>query len=81
VLAANLADTNPHRWKVHESTPQDWVAALERDHLDIAIVARGDSMLREPVVRDYLTTTFPRTVATWDDPYAGHVELHRRAAK
>jgi len=81
VLAANLADTNPHRWKVHESTPQDWVAALERDHLDIAIVARGDSMLREPVVREYITSTFPRTVATWDDPYAGHVELRRRAAK
>jgi len=25
----NLADTNPHRWKAHESTPEDWVAALE----------------------------------------------------
>jgi hypothetical protein len=79
VLAANLADTNPHRWKVHESTPADWVAALEKDHLDIAVIARGDSMLREPTMRDYFAATFPRTVATWDDPYAGHVELRRRA--
>ncbi len=79
VLGANLADTNPHRWKVHESTPEDWVAALERDHLDIAIVARGDTIMRERALREYFTRTFPRLVATWDDPYAGHVELHRRA--
>jgi hypothetical protein len=79
VLAANLADTNPHRFKVHESTPQDWVDALERDHLDIAIVSRGDTMMRETIMRDYFNATFPRTVATWDDPYAGHVELRRRA--
>ena len=79
LLAANLADTNPHRFKVHESTPEDWVAALEKDHLDIAIVARGDTMMRERAIRDYFSTTFPRVVATWDDPYAGHVELHRRA--
>jgi 4-amino-4-deoxy-L-arabinose transferase-like glycosyltransferase len=79
VLAANLADTNPHRLKVHESTPDQWVAALEKDHLDIAIVARGDTLMREPALREYFATTFPRVVATWDDPYAGHVELHRRA--
>ena len=79
VLAANLADTNPHRFKVHESTPEGWVAALERDHLDIAIVERGASMMRVPALRDYFNGTFPRTVATWDDPYAGHVELRRRA--
>ena len=79
VLGANLADTNPHRWKVHESTPEDWVDALERDHLDIAIVASGDTLMRERTLREYLTRTFPRIVATWDDPYAGHVELRRRA--
>jgi hypothetical protein len=79
VLGANLADTNPHRWKVHESTPEDWVAALEGDHLDIAIVARGDTLMRERALREYFTVTFPRLVATWDDPYAGHVELRRRA--
>jgi hypothetical protein len=78
VLAANLADTNPHRFKVHESTPEDWVAALEKDHLDIAIVARGDTLLRERALREYFASTFPRVVATWDDPYVGHVELHRR---
>jgi hypothetical protein len=79
VLAANLADTNPHRFKVHESTPEDWVAALEKDHLDVAIVVRGDSMMRERALREYFASTFPRVVATWDDPYVGHVELHRRA--
>jgi len=79
VLGANLADTNPHRFKVHESTPEGWVTALEKDHLDIAIVVPGSPMMREPVLRDYLTGTFPRVVATWDDPYAGHVELRRRS--
>jgi hypothetical protein len=79
VLAANLADTNPHRFKVHESTPEDWVAALEKDHLDIAIIMRGDTLMRERALREYFTTTFPRTVATWDDAYVGHVELRRRA--
>jgi 4-amino-4-deoxy-L-arabinose transferase-like glycosyltransferase len=79
VLGANLADTNPHRFKVHESTPEDWVRALEQDHLDIAIVVPGSSILKERAMRDYLTGTFPRLVATWDDPYVGHVELHRRA--
>jgi 4-amino-4-deoxy-L-arabinose transferase-like glycosyltransferase len=79
VLGANLADTNPHRFKVHESTPEDWVRALEQDHLDIAIVVPGSSILKERAMRDYLTGTFPRLVATWDDPYAGHVELRRRA--
>ncbi len=79
VLGASLADTNPHRFKVHESTPEDWVRALEKDHLDIAIVVAGSSILKERAMRDYLTGTFPRLVATWDDPYVGHVELHRRA--
>jgi hypothetical protein len=79
VLGANLADTNPHRFKVHESTPEDWVRALDQDHLDIAIVVPGSSILKERAMRDYLTGTFPRLVATWDDPYVGHVELHRRA--
>jgi hypothetical protein len=80
VLGANLADTNPHRFKVHESTPADWVRALEADHLAIAIVAPGAVMMKERALRDYLTHTFPRTVAVWDDPYAGHVELRRRAS-
>jgi hypothetical protein len=79
VLAANLADTNNHRFKVHESTPGDWVRALEQDHLDIAILVPGSAMLKERELRDYLTGTFPRRVATWNDPYVGHVELHRRA--
>jgi hypothetical protein len=79
VLAANLADTNPHRWKVHESSPADWVNALEKDHLDVAIVVPGTTMMREPVMRDYFTTTFPKIVATWDDRYVGNVELRRRA--
>ena len=79
VLGADLADTNPHRFKVHESTPEDWVRALERDHLDIAIVVPGMTMMKERVLREYLTGTFSRIVATWDDPYAGHVELRRRA--
>lgn len=78
-LGAKLADTNPHRFKVHESTPEDWVRALEEDHLDIAIVVPGMTMLKERALREYLTGTFPRIVATWDDPYAGHVEFRRRA--
>jgi hypothetical protein len=79
VLAANLADTNPHRFKVHESTPESWVQALEADHLAIAIVANGAAMLKERAIRDYFVGTFPRVVETWDDPYVGHVELRRRA--
>lgn len=79
VLAANLADTNPHRFKVHESTPEDWVRSLEQDHLDLAILVPGMTMLKERALREYLTGTFSRVVATWDDPYAGHVELRRRA--
>ena len=35
--------------------------------------------LKERELRDYLTGTFPRLVATWNDPYVGHVELRRRA--
>lgn len=79
VLGANLADTNPHRWKVHESTPQGWVRALEDDHLAIAIVTSGAGMLKERALREYFYGTFPRVVETWDDPYMGHVELRRRA--
>jgi hypothetical protein len=79
VLGANLADTNPHRFKVQESRPEDWVRALEQDHLDIAIVVPGMTMLKERALREYLTGTFPRVVATWDDPYVGHVEFRRRA--
>jgi hypothetical protein len=78
VLGANLADTNPHRFKVHESTPEDWVRALEQDHLDLAIIVPGMTMLKERALHEYLTGNFPRIVATWDDPYAGHVELRRR---
>jgi hypothetical protein len=78
VLGAALADTNPHRFKVHESTPEDWVRALERDHLDIAIVVPGMTMLKERALREYLIGTFPRVVATWVDPYVGHVEFRRR---
>ena len=79
VLGANLADTNPHRFKVHESTPEGWVRALEADHLAIAIVTSGAGMLKERAIRDYFYGTFPRVVESWDDPYMGHVELRRRA--
>lgn len=79
VLGANLADTNPHRFKVHESTPEEWVRALEADHLAIAIVASGAVMMKERAIRAYLLESFPRVVETWDDPYLGHVELRRRA--
>jgi hypothetical protein len=78
VLGANLADTNPHRFKVYESSPEDWVRALEADHLAVAIVVPGSAMMKERVLREYLTSTFPRIVATWDDAYMGHVELRRR---
>jgi len=78
VLAADLADTNPHRFRVNESTPEDWVRALEADHLAIAIVVPGSAMMRERALREYLTGTFPRVVQTWNDPYMGHVELRRR---
>jgi hypothetical protein len=77
-LGADLADTNPHRFKVHESTPEGWVRALEADHLDIAIVSPGAVMMKERAIHEYLTGTFPRVVETWDDPYIGHVELRRR---
>lgn len=79
VLGADLADTNPHRLRVHESTAEGWVRALEADHLAIAIVAPASVMMRERELRDYFATTFPRVVESWDDPYMGHVELHRRA--
>jgi hypothetical protein len=79
VLGANLADTNPRRWKAKESTPEQWVRALEADHLAIAIVQPGSAMLKAQEMRDYLYNTFPRVVRTWADPYIGRVELRRRA--
>ena len=79
VLGADLADTNPHRFKVHESTPEGWVRALEADHLAIAIVSPSAAMMKERAIREYLSGTFPRVVETWDDPHVGHVELRRRA--
>lgn len=79
VLGANLADTNPHRFKVHESTPEGWVRALEADHLSIAIVTSSAGMMKERAIREYFFGTFPRVVESWDDPYMGHVELRRRA--
>jgi hypothetical protein len=78
ILAANLADTNPHRLKVGESTPEGWVEAIEKDHLAIAIVVPGSAMLQSEPMKQYLLNTFPRVVYTWKDPYVGRVELRRR---
>jgi hypothetical protein len=79
VLGANLADSNPHRWKAHESTLEDWVAALEADHLEIAIFKPGSTLAKAPAMRRYLNGTFPGVDAVWDDPCVGYVEPRLRA--
>lgn len=78
VLGADIADTNPHRWKVGESKTEDWVRDLEADNLEIVVIREGSSILRTKVMRDYIYKTFPRVSYRWKSRYLGYVELRRR---
>ena len=61
-----------------ESTIEDWVRAIDKDGMSLAIVNSGDQLMRLAPMKDYIDAHFTKVVFTWTDPYVGNVELRRR---
>jgi hypothetical protein len=78
-IAANLVDTSSYRISYGLSRIEDWIAAIEADHVQLLVVRQGMLPMRYPQFRDYAVKNF-QTVARIRDPQQGVFEIMRRVA-
>ena len=76
-VAANLVDTSSYRISYGLSRIEDWIAAIEADHVRLLVVRDQSLPMRYPQFRDYARRNF-QTVARIRDPQAGIFEIMRR---
>lgn len=76
-VAAHLVDTSSYRISYGLSRIEDWIAAIEADHVRL-LVGRVDMIpMRYPPFREYMLKNF-QTVARVRDPQEGVFEIMRR---
>ena len=76
-VAANLVDTSSYRISYGLSRVEDWIAAIEADHVRLLVVRAPSLPMRYPQFRNYALQNF-RTVARVPDPQAGDFDIMRR---
>jgi hypothetical protein len=76
-VAANLVDTSSYRISYGLSRIEDWIAAIEADHVRLLVVRAQSLPMRYPQFRNYALQNF-RTVARISDPQAGVFDIMRR---
>ena len=76
-IAANLVDTSSYRISYGLSRIEDWIAAIEADHVRLLVVREQQLPMRYPQFRDYARQNF-QTVARIRDPQQGVFEVMRR---
>jgi hypothetical protein len=76
-VAANLVDTSSYRISYGLSRIEDWIAAIEADHVRLLVVRLQSLPMRYPQFRNYALQNF-RTVAQIPDPQAGVFYIMRR---
>jgi hypothetical protein len=79
-VAANLVDTSSYRISYGLSRIEDWIAAIEADHVRLLVVRAASLPMRYPQFRNYALQNF-RTVARVHDPQAGDFDIMRRMAR
>jgi hypothetical protein len=76
-VAANLVDTSSYRITYGLSRIEDWIAAIEADHVRLLVGRAGMIPMRYPQFREYTQKNF-RAVARVRDPHEGMFEIMRR---
>jgi hypothetical protein len=76
-IAANLVDTSSYQISYGLVRIEDWIAAIEKDHVSLLVVRRGNLPMNYAPFRDYAQRTF-KTVAVVRDPMFGAFEIMRR---
>jgi hypothetical protein len=76
-MAANLIDTSGYRISYGLSRIEDWIAAIDADHVRVLVVRQGLLPMRYPQFRAYAQRNF-RTVARIHDPEEGIFEIMQR---
>ncbi len=76
-IAANLVDTSSYRISYGLSRIEDWIAAIEADHVRLLVVRQAKLPMRYPQFREYVRQNY-RTVARVRDPREGVFEIMRR---
>src|SRR5262249_30981895 len=76
-IAANLVDTSSYRLSFGLSRMEDWIAAIEADHVKLLVVRPGQTPMRHPQFRDYALQHFARA-ARLQDPLYGEFLVMRR---
>jgi len=79
-MAANLIDTSGYRISYGLSRVEDWIAAIDADHLHLLVVRPGLLPMRYPQFREYASRNF-HTVARIRDPEEGIFEIMQRVAR
>jgi hypothetical protein len=79
-VAANLIDTSSYRISYGLSRIEDWIAAIEADHVRLLVVRQGMAPLRYPQFREYARENF-QTVARVRDPQQGVFEILQRRVR
>lgn len=76
-IAGNLVDTSTYQISYKLVRVEDWIAAIEKDHVRLLVVRRGSTPMSYPQFRDYASRNF-QTVAVVRDPAFGPFEIMRR---
>ena len=79
-MAANLIDTSGYRISYGLSRIEDWIAAIDADHVRVLVVRQGQIPMTYPQFREYAQRNF-QTVARIRDPEDGIFEILRRAER
>jgi hypothetical protein len=76
-VAANLVDTSSNQLNFGMARVEDWIAAVEADHVRILVVKEGADLMRREPFRAYARASF-EPVAKIRDPRMGVYEVLRR---
>jgi len=79
-MAANLIDTSGYRISYGLSRIEDWIAAIDADHVRVLVVRQGVIPMGYPQFREYAQRNF-QTVQRIRDPEEGVFEIMRRVER
>jgi hypothetical protein len=79
-MAANLIDTSGYRISYGLSRIEDWIAAIDADHVRVLVVRQGVIPMNYPPFREYARRNF-QTVERIRDPEDGIFEIMRRVER
>ncbi len=79
-VAADLVDTSSYRITFGLSRIEDWIAAIEADHVELLVARSNQAPMSYPAFAAWARDGFA-TVATVQDPQLGRFDVMRRIAR